>query len=141
VSIVSSELASGSSQLVSEELRSNLDDLLALLLEKLNGVKGAVITTSDGFEVAMNVMSDRDGAKLSAMASSLSAIGNMAVQETDLGSLHSSITIESEEGYIFIMNIPHSSRPLILIALTSKSAVLAQVVYHARQIVSKVSTI
>lgn len=141
MSIVSSELASGSSQLVSEELRKNSDHLLKLLIQKLSGVKGAVITTGDGFEVAVNVVSDTDGAKLAAMASSISAIGNMAVQETDLGSRHSSITIEGEDGYIFIMDIPNPSCPMILNVITSKSAVLGQVIYYAKHIVNKLSTI
>lgn len=141
MSIISNDLADGQSQLVTDEVRKSAAHLLQLLVQKLNGVKGAVITTGDGFEVAVNVVSDTDGAKLSAMASSISAIGNMAVQETNLGARHQSITIESEEGYVFIMDIPNPSCPMILNIITSKSAVLGQVVYYAKHIVNKLSEI
>ncbi len=139
MSIISTEFGESPSQLVTEELRSSAGRLLQLLVQKLNGVKGAVITTSDGFEVAVNVVSDTDGAKLSAMASSISAIGNMAVQETGIGSRHQSIVIEGDDGYIFIMDIQHPSCPMILNVITSKSAVLGQVIYYAKHIVKKLS--
>ena len=139
MSIVSNDISSSQSLLVTDELRHGAERLLQLLVQKLSGVKGAVITTSDGFEVAVQVVSDTDGAKLSAMASSISAIGNMAVQETGLGEVHQSITIEGDEGYIFIMDIHHPKCPMILNIITSKSAVLGQVVYYARHIVNKLS--
>ena len=127
------------SQRVSDALRDDARGLLQSFVQKINGMKGAVIATSDGFEVAQDIMSGADGAKLSAMASSISAIGNMVTQETDTGDRHRCIVIEGEQGYILIMDIPHSSCPMILNVITSKSAVLGQVIYHAKQVVGELS--
>ncbi len=124
-------------QRITEDLRENAELLLQYFMRKINGAKGAVIATSDGFEVAANIMSDVDGAKLAAMASSISAIGNMTVQETGMGSEHRCIVVEGDAGYIVIMDVAHPSCPMILNAITSKTAVLGQVIYYAKYVVRK----
>ncbi len=133
------EITNPASQLVSKETRSRASALLQFLVQKLNGVKGAVVTTGDGFEVAVSAGSEADAAKLSAMASSISAIGSMAVQESNVGKQHESITIESDEGYIFIMDIHHPTCPMILSVVTTKSALLGQVIYYSKHVVKKLS--
>lgn len=135
------DLTSAASQLVTEEIRKNAAHLLSFLVQKLSGVKSAVVTTSDGFEVAASAETETDAAKLSAMASSISAIGSMAVQETSVGKQHESITIESDEGYIFIMDIHHPSCPMILSVVTARSALLGQVIYYSKQVVKKLSEV
>jgi predicted regulator of Ras-like GTPase activity (Roadblock/LC7/MglB family) len=128
-------------QLVSKKLRSKAGLLLKLFVEKFGGVgvKNAIISTADGFDVAVEAMSAEEGAKLSALSSSISAIGQMAVKEVGAGERHQSIAIESDEGYIFIMDIHYPGCPLILSITASKEAMLGKLIYYAKQVVAKMS--
>lgn len=106
------------------------------LMNSATGVESAVLTTEDGFEVAFRSANDDvDSSKLAAMASSLSAISNMSIFETNLGTEYNSIIIESDKGYIVIMDIDNEAFPMILNVVASKKAVLGQILYHARAVV------
>jgi predicted regulator of Ras-like GTPase activity (Roadblock/LC7/MglB family) len=126
-------------QQVNEELRTKAKYILQMFVEKLHdmGIKSAVIATSDGFDVAAVAMSEAEGTRLSALSSSISAIGDMAVKEIGTGNYHQSITIESESGYIFIMDIRNPKCPMILSVATTKDAVLGKLMYYAKQMVAK----
>ncbi|MDR3353245.1 MAG: roadblock/LC7 domain-containing protein [Zoogloeaceae bacterium] len=132
-----------SPSLVSDELRAKAKYILKLFVEKLHdmGIRSAVIATKDGFDVAAVAMSEAEGTKLSALSSSISAIGDMAVKEIGTGNFHQSITIESESGYIFIMDIHNPRCAMILSVATSKDAVLGKVTYYAKQVVAKMSEV
>lgn len=109
---------------------------LARLMETGCGIETAILTTEDGFEVgAQSIKADVDSSKLAAMASSLSAISNMSVSETNLGAEYHSIIIESDYGYIIIMDIALETFPMILNIIADKTAVLGQVLYYARSVV------
>lgn len=108
---------------------------LRRLMEADCGIESAILTTEDGFEVAVESIGEVDSSKLAAMASSLSAISNMSVSETDLGTQYHSIIIESDRGYIVIMDIAYETFPMILNIVASKNAVLGQILYHARSVV------
>jgi predicted regulator of Ras-like GTPase activity (Roadblock/LC7/MglB family) len=128
-------------QLVDEELRNKARLLLQVLVEKFGGagLGNAVISTTDGFDIAVESMSKEDGSKLSALSSSISAIGHMAVKEVGTGDHHQSILIEGENGYLLIMDIPYPGCPLTMSITASKEAMLGKLIYYAKQLVSKMS--
>jgi predicted regulator of Ras-like GTPase activity (Roadblock/LC7/MglB family) len=101
------------------------------------GVNGAVVATLDGFEIAVAAVSSEEGKKLAAMSSSISAIGDMVVMEVNAGSHHRSITIESDNGYIFFVTVPHPECRMILSVIASKEAMLGKLFYYAKQVVEK----
>ncbi len=106
------------------------------LMSATAGIESAVLTTEDGFEVAFKSIDNAvDSSKLAAMASSLSAISNMSIFETNLGTEYNSIIIESDKGYIVIMDIDNEAFPMILNVVASKNAVLGQILYHTRAVV------
>ncbi|AWM80402.1 diacylglyceryl transferase [Gammaproteobacteria bacterium ESL0073] len=109
---------------------------LEKLMSVTTGIESAVLTTEDGFEVAFKSIDNAvDPSKLAAMASSLSAISNMSIFETNLGTEYNSIIIESDKGYIVIMDIDNEAFPMILNVVASKNAVLGQILYHTRAVV------
>jgi predicted regulator of Ras-like GTPase activity (Roadblock/LC7/MglB family) len=128
-------------QLVNEELRNKAKLLLQVLVEKFGGagVNNAVISTADGFDIAVESMSKEEGTKLSALSSSISAIGHMAVKEVGTGNRHQSILIEGEDGYLLIMDISYPGCPLTMSITASKEAMLGKLIYYAKQVVSKMS--
>lgn len=105
------------------------------------GVRLIVATSTDGFEVASvntSQLKNTDVAKIAAMSSSLSAIGNMAVKEISPGNQYQSIQIESDNGYILIVEVPYPKYPLIMNIVTTKDAILGQVLYRTKQSIAEI---
>jgi predicted regulator of Ras-like GTPase activity (Roadblock/LC7/MglB family) len=125
--------------IVSEELSIKANYLLKFFMTKFDSAKitSAIIATTDGFEIAVVAASKEESSKLSAISSSISAIGDMAVKEVDMGECHESITIESDRGYIVIMTIPHPDSPMVLSVAATKELTLGKLVYYAKLVVSK----
>ena len=55
------------------------------LLERLGAARAVVVCTEDGFQVAFASRHAIDAARLSAITSSMSAIGEVVSQETGIG--------------------------------------------------------
>ncbi|UYZ82872.1 roadblock/LC7 domain-containing protein [Entomomonas sp. E2T0] len=109
--------------------------ILNQLMQTDCGIESAILTTEDGFEVAVESVGEVDSSKLAAMASSMSAISNMSVSESNLGTHYQSLIIESDRGYIVIMDVACDKFPMILNIVASKNTVLGQLLYHARGVV------
>lgn len=130
-----------------DELEGNISSLVrdvsARLLSRfvinITGIKSAVISTVDGFEIAAECTSPSDAAKLSAVSSTLSAIGNMSIMETDMGNQYRSVVIENENGFLVVMDIQYKSYPMIFCAVASKEAILTRVLHQAQIIVDVIA--
>lgn len=105
---------------------------LETLMSQVQGAVSAVVSTVDGFAVASRTESEVQGSKLAAMASSISAICSVVGEESQVGA-HKSILIESENGYVVMVNINNAGNPMILNLVADKTAVLGQMVYFAKQ--------
>lgn len=99
----------------------------AKLLEQ-QGILGAVISSVDGFDVASAVTKDLDPSKIAAMASSIAAIGFVVSQEAELGA-SKSITVNTENGFVYIRNIQLAGQVCSLNVIANNSAILAQIIY------------
>lgn len=117
-------------------LQTTINRLLKELVENAdNGIDTALVTTEDGFSLAFQSNKEVESSKLAAMASSLSAIGNLSVSETQTGTKYHSMIIESDNGYVLIMDINHTELPMILNIVASKQAILGRVIHSAKSIV------
>ncbi|MDO9405226.1 MAG: hypothetical protein Q7T87_14430 [Polaromonas sp.] len=106
---------------------------LDTLMGQVQGAIAAVISTPDGFDVASRVSNGDTGAgaRLAAMASSITAICGVVGEESRIGA-NQSISIEAEQGYVVMVHIAHAAHPMILNLVATKRAVLAQMAYFAR---------
>lgn len=124
------------SAIVSKKIRNMVSKELSKLIKANCGIETAVLTTEDGFKIeSCSAKQDVDSLKLAALASTLSAISNMSVAETNLGEGYESAIIESEHCYIIIMDITLKTMAMVLIIIASKQAVLGKVLYHANKVV------
>jgi uncharacterized protein len=105
-----------------------LDDLM----REVKGIKAVVISTEDGFEVAARVENTAQIARLSAMASSLAALGAMAGEESQLGVCHS-LVMEAADGHIAILPVRRADVSLIVSVVTGRDAVVGQVLYYSKK--------
>ncbi len=108
------------------------------LMGEVQGAVSAVLSTVDGFAIAAKTETEEQGARVAAMASSISAICSVVGEETEVGA-HQSITIQSENGYVVMVQVAHAVQPMILNLVANKTAVLGQMVYFARQAASQLA--
>lgn len=115
-------------------------ELLSLLMTNVSDINAALISTADGFEVASKYKNNANTDKLCALSSSLSAIGNMATEEVEIGKQYQHVMIESDDGFMIVMDIPYIHYPMILCIVASKKAMLARVFQQARSIANTLTT-
>ena len=97
------------------------------------GALAAVISSADGFDIASAVTRSLDPARIAAMASSIAAIGSVVSQETQLGT-SKSVTVNTQDGVVYIANIELQGVTYILNIIANSSAILAQIIYHCGEI-------
>lgn len=117
---------------LSPQLTTLAEKALENLMGQVRGAISAVVSTADGFDVASRTESPQQGSRIAAMASSIAAICTVVGEESQVGA-HQSISIESENGYVVMVHVPHRVNPMILNLVADKSAVLAQMIYFAKQ--------
>lgn len=103
-----------------------------LLMASLGGVVAVVISTADGFDVAAKARDPAQVSRMAAMASSMSAIGQVVGQESMLGA-HRSITLDAEHGFVVMIEVRRDDVPLIMSIVTTRGALLGQILYGANQ--------
>lgn len=101
------------------------------LIENEHEVRGVLVSTGDGFQVASNLPPELSEEKLSAMASSMLAINEAVCRETALGNCRDLI-IEASAGRILLMDIPHPAHKLVLTVLCHAKVAMGQVWWSAR---------
>ena len=101
-------------------------------MSEITGAVAIVISTADGFEVAARARDAAQSSRLSAMASSIAAIGAVIGEETMTGACRG-IFIEADMGQIVMVEIRHPEHVLILTIVTDARALLGAVTYSARQ--------
>jgi uncharacterized protein len=113
-------------------LIARAEKALETLMGQVRGAMSAVVSTADGFDVASHTKDAGQGSRLAAMASSIAAICTVVGQESQVGE-HQSISIESENGYVVMVHVVNAANPMILNLVADKTAVLAQMIYFAKQ--------
>ncbi len=113
-------------------LQRACDGALDELMLEIKGVKAVVLSTEDGFEVAARVENTAQISRLSAMASSLAALGAMAGEESRLG-VCESLLMQAAEGFIAVIQVRRTDVTLILSVVTGKDAVTGQVLYFSKK--------
>ena len=101
------------------------------LLQAHPEISGAIVSTVDGFDVAAALRGNLSAAKLSAMTSTLLALGGAVTSESDVGECRD-IVIEASSGRVLLMDIPHVTRKLLLMVLCGRGVTLGQVLWAAR---------
>lgn len=100
------------------------------LLREVAGVAAVVIATADGFDVASAVANGLDPARIAALASSISAIGEVVSTEARLGRSRS-VTVNTESGFAVVFSARRADMDLVLNVIATGDAVLGQVNYSA----------
>ncbi len=114
------------------KLKISAQAAVAGVMREVKGAKAVVISTEDGFEVASQVENSTQTSRLSAMASSFSALGALVGEESQLG-LCNNVIIDATEGYILILQIRNPKLTLTMCVVAGKDSVIGQVLYFSKQ--------
>ena len=117
---------------ITPSIKLAADTAIDTLMREIRGVKAVVIATEDGLELAARVENTAQVARLSAIASSLAALGAVAGDESGLGDC-ATVTVEATHGHILMLRAMHPEITLIVSVVASKDAVIGQVLYFAKQ--------
>lgn len=98
------------------------------LAETDTGILGALVCSSDGFEVTCLLPAGLSPATLSAMASSQLALSNAMSSEVGLGKCKN-LVIDSDGGRLLIMQIPNSNGGLLLAAIAGADHTLGEALW------------
>jgi predicted regulator of Ras-like GTPase activity (Roadblock/LC7/MglB family) len=118
--------------LLTPALKNGAQHVVEELMRELRAAQAVVIATEDGFEVCAHAQNTAQVSRLSAMASSMAALGAMAGEESDLGGC-ASIVVEAERGYLVMMQARHPRATLILSVVAGRDTVMGQALYFCRQ--------
>jgi uncharacterized protein len=117
---------------ISYALRQAAETATTSVMQQCKGVRAVLVSTEDGFDVASQVENTAQVSRLSAMASSLAALGALAGEESQLGAC-TSMVMQAAEGYITITQIRRDDLSLILSVIAGNDAIIGQVLYFSRQ--------
>lgn len=108
------------------------------IMAEVKSVKAVVICTEDGFEVAARAENNAQTSRLSAMASSFSALGTLVGDESQLGKCNN-VVIDTDDGYILILQIRHPEQALTLCVTAGNDSVMGQLLYFSKQAAQSVA--
>ncbi|MGJ7570126.1 roadblock/LC7 domain-containing protein [Variovorax sp. RB2P76] len=117
---------------ISPRIKLAAESAIDTLMREIKGVKAVVISTEDGLELAARAENTAQVSRLSAIASSLAALGAVAGEESDLGDC-ANVTIEATHGHILMLQARHPEMTLIVSVVAGKEAIIGQVLYFAKQ--------
>jgi len=117
---------------IAPRIKNAADAAVNTLMREIKGVKAVVIATEDGLELAARAENTAQVARMSAIASSLAALGAVAGVESGLGQCEN-VAIETASGHILMLQARHAEVDLIVSVITGKDAVIGQVLYLSKQ--------
>lgn len=102
------------------------------------GIGLAVLSSSDGFEVASYRADSAVSARIAAMGSSLQALGEAITREAGLKGARK-LVIESDDGCVLAIGVAESKPALTLVVVADKSASLGHLLWSAKICCTSVS--
>lgn len=113
-------------------IKFRAQEAVETILREVKNAKAVVISTEDGFEVAGKVENAAQTSRLSAMASSFSALGALVGEESQLGQCKN-VIIDAEGGCILILQIRHPQLALTMCVIAGNDSVMGQLLYFSKQ--------
>jgi hypothetical protein len=98
------------------------------LLGRISHGRAVVIATEDGFQLACATREALDASRVAAIASSMSAIGEVVTSETRLGRVRC-VMVEADDGYIVMRAARREGVGLVVAALASREALLGLLIH------------
>ena len=109
------------------------------LLARIADARAIVVCTEDGFQVAFAARQQLDAARLSAITSSMSAIGDVVSGETGIGAVRS-VMVEADDGYLVMRGLRRRGVGLVVAAVVGRDALLGLVAHGVGDLARELAT-
>lgn len=103
------------------QLKTLCEQQLAELAATTQGLRVAIVASSDGFPLASHNLEPQESRRITAMGAALAALSQRIVQELALSALEGTV-IESTQGLVLCRQIPNSITPMVLVVVTGEEA-------------------
>jgi predicted regulator of Ras-like GTPase activity (Roadblock/LC7/MglB family) len=117
---------------VDPKLQRASQSAVALIMREVKGSRAVVISSEDGFEIASRVENTAEVSRLSAMASSMAALGAIAGQESRIGQCDN-VVIAGMGGHIVMRQVRRRDVSLVLSVVAGRDAIVGQILYFSGQ--------
>lgn len=107
---------------------------LDVLLHTVPALSGAVLSRSDGFEVVSRTRGDVPVSRLSALSSSMMALGQAALRELGMSG-GGSVLVEGQDGKMLLLEVPLYGQPMVLAAVGGADVITGTLLWAARDCV------
>lgn len=116
---------------IDPRLTKAAEQAVEMVMSEIKGAKASVVSTEDGFEVASRIQNTGEIGRLSAMASSMAALGAIAGEENHLGACEN-LVIEASKGHIVVLQARRPDITLVLSVVTGRDAIMGQTLYVSK---------
>jgi predicted regulator of Ras-like GTPase activity (Roadblock/LC7/MglB family) len=117
-------------RLTPEQCRAALEALLNVV----PSLSGAVLSRSDGFEIASVTRGTLPVSRLAALSSSMVALGQASLRELGMNG-GGSVLVEGPEGKLMLLEVPLYGQPMVLAAVGGEDVVTGKLLWAVRDCV------
>ena len=113
---------------------------LQRFLNTVTGIDFVMLCSSDGFELALASKKNIDNTgKIAAVSSSILAMVSAFISEIQLAGCQT-ITLDAENGKVFLTVVNHSQHPMVMVAVTHTDILIGQMLYYYKQLSEKLAS-
>lgn len=125
---------------VSSEFKAFSNQELYKFLNEVSGIDFVMLCSSDGFELALASKKNLDNTgKIAAVSSSILAMVSAFISEIQLVGCQT-ITLDAENGKVFLTAVNHPNNPMVLVAVTNKDILMGQMLYYVKKVTEVLTT-
>ena len=119
---------------IPKELIEYANTELQHFLNTVAGIDFVMLCSSDGFELALASKKNLDNTgKIAAVSSSILAMVSAFISEIQLIGCQT-ITLDAENGKVFLTAVNHPNNPMVLVAVTNKDILMGQMLYYFKKV-------
>lgn len=118
---------------ISAEFKEQASQQIHELLNMVSGVDFVMLSSADGFELALASKKNLDNrGKIAAVSSSILAMVSAFIAEIHLSGCKT-ITLDADNGKVILTAVDHPQYPLVLIAVATKEVLIGQLLYAIKK--------
>lgn len=123
-----------SSREITNAFKAFSNQELCTFLNEVSGIDFVMLCSSDGFELALASKKNLDNTgKIAAVSSSILAMVSAFISEIQLIGCQT-ITLDAENGKVFLTAVNHPNNPMVLVAVTNKDILMGQMLYYFKKV-------
>lgn len=118
---------------ISAEFKEQASQQIHELLNMVSGVDFVMLSSADGFELALASKKNLDNrGKIAAVSSSILAMVSAFIAEIHLSGCKT-ITLDADNGKVILTAVDHPQYPLVLIVVATKEVLIGQLLYAIKK--------